>query len=44
MSPELIAALATAIVAIIGAVFTGLAQWRHSNDPNAHTTDPPKTP
>lgn len=43
MSAALIAALSASAVAIIGAVFTGLAQYRHANSPDAHsTTDVPK--
>jgi hypothetical protein len=36
MSPALIAALTASAVAVIGAVFTGLAQYRHANSPDAH--------
>lgn len=36
MTPELIGAYAAAAVAVIGAVFAGLAQLRHQNDPGAH--------
>jgi hypothetical protein len=44
MNPALIAAISTAAVAIITAVFTGLAQWRHANNPSAHDTPIPPTP
>jgi hypothetical protein len=38
MNPALIAALSAASVAVIGAVFTGLAQYRHANSPDAHNS------
>ncbi len=42
MSAALIVTLTTSIVAIVGAVFAGLAQYRHASNPSAHT--PPDVP
>jgi hypothetical protein len=36
MSVALIGAYTAAAVAVIGAVFTGLAQWQHARDESAH--------
>lgn len=44
MSAALIAALTTSIVAIVGAVFTGLAAYRHANNPSAHSNGTPPAP
>ena len=44
MTPAVIGAIVTGAVAIIGAVFTGIQQYRHANDPSAHTPAPPPKP